>query len=252
MMRFFSDDEYEQIQRDHPEVGMHCPTCDGRGTYHWRGEDLECDCMDQRRRNLQYSHAGVGLKYQRLTWSDVDPSTNGLTSVLEYVENHQRYIKRGMGMYIHGDHGSGKSLVANLIIKDLVNAGYDCYATTFAATIDQLADSWRDPDDRRRFERRFMLSKVLLLDDLGRNLSTTKLAPSTFDTILRTRVQEDRPTIVTSNLSADAIEKRYDSGVLSLLVEQSIEVYMDSPDYRIKANKRVLDEVRTGQDRKIY
>lgn len=52
------------------------------------------------------------------------------------------------------------------------------------------------------------------------------LGPTTFDYILRTRVCEGRPTILTTNMTAADVKTGYGAAVLPLLVEKSIEVHL--------------------------
>lgn len=246
-MRIFSDSELAELNKLYPEA-VGCPTCRGRKLYTWNSETVSCDCAEQIKLHKLYNFAGIGKLYQRLTWNDIP---HGIPSDIErYRRNRDALIDRGVGLVIHGPHGTGKTLVATILLKELVREGYDCFATTFARCIEMYTDSWGDADKKRQFFSRFMLSRVVLLDDLGKEFRG-KLSPTTFDYILRTRVQECRPTIVTSNLSPLQIENEYGIAALSLLVEQSIEVNLLGHDYRVSANRRTLAEVENGETRSI-
>lgn len=245
-MEILSDQDLEELARMYPEA-VGCPTCHGVGHYSWNGEKNICDCAGQTRLHQLYNRAGIGKLYQRLSWNDLPAIPSEIKMYLQY---QTEFIDRGIGLFLFGNTGTGKTMIANLLLKDMVRDGYSCFATTFAHCIEMYTDGWHDAEQKRSFSNRFMRSRVLLLDDLGKEMRG-KLSPSTFDYILRTRVQECRPTIVTSNLSPLQIENEYGVAALSLLVEQSIEVNLGGQDYRVSANQRTLAEIESNETRRI-
>ena len=89
---------------------------------------------------------------------------------------------------------------------------------------------------------------MLLLDDLGKEFRrSNRLQQTTFDHILRTRVQNNRPTILTTNMNAAELSIGYGASVLSLLVEKSIELPLPGVDFRPLAHSRAVAEVGAGE-----
>ena len=112
---------------------------------------------------------------------------------------------------------------------------------------------WRDRDEKRRFEEKFLRTKVLLLDDMGREAkSSNNMQESTFEHILRNRVQSCRPTILTTNLNYDDLEEGYGASAMSLLSEQSMVLDMTGDNFRPKSNTRKFDEPEEGERRPIF
>ncbi len=245
-----SNAELDQIQAEYPDVYRpgHCPTCHDTGTLRFKGVDMACDCNTQRRLLLQYLNAGIGLTYQRLLWSDLAIPGETILQTMDYVDNHEKYLDHGMGLFVWGTVGTGKTMLGNLVLKELVKKGVDCYATTFSQTVESFTAGWNDAGAKARFARRFMQSKVLLLDDLGKEFRrSNQLHSTTFDYILRTRVQNNRATILTTNMNAAELRVGYGSSILSLLVEKSIEIPLTGEDYRPKAHERAMAEVAAGE-----
>lgn len=255
--RFLSDEEAERLYRLYPSLGRspskYCPTCNKKGTYFWDGKEHECDCEYQLQLHKHYLAAGVGVTYQRLDWTDFEGSDEVIKGAFKYLGNHEEYARRGMGLYLTGQPGTGKTLVANLMIKEMIKHGYTCYATTFAQTVEAFTAGWRDKSEKDYFQRKFLRSEVLLLDDFGRELRGTKLAlaESTFDAILRQRVQEGRVTFLTTNLDDVEVEDGYGAAILSLLREKSIQASLAGDDFRPKANRREMWEVDNKLTRPI-
>lgn len=172
--------------------------------------------------------------------------------MLEYLDSAEAFIDRGIGLFLSGPMGTGKTLLAMLVLKDLVKKNYNCYATTFSNTVEAFTSTWGDNEEKKRFADRFMFSDVLLLDDLGQEQRTSNRLPqTTFDRILRTRIQDGRPTLVTTNMNAIEVQVGYGAPVLSLLCEQSIEIPMTGTDFRPKARDRTIAEARSGEQRPI-
>ena len=256
--RYLSDEESSRLYRNHPQLGRsyetYCPTCDKTGTYLWRGEVHNCDCEQQLQLHKHYLAAGIGLTYQRLDWDDYLGPTKILDGVMKYLELRNQFLKRGMGLYFPGTPGTGKTMLTNLVLKELVKDGRRCFAATFAQTVEMFTAGWSDKADKEYFQRKFINSEVLLLDDLGKELRGTRiaLAETTFDAILRQRVEAGRATILPTNLTPEDLEEGYGAPILSLLREKSLEVVFDGDDFRSRAREREVDEVLAGEMRPIF
>lgn len=255
--RYLPDIEAARLYRNHPKLGrsyaVYCPTCNKTGSYRWRGTDYDCDCEYQLQLHKHYLAAGIGVTYQRLDWDDYQGPTSMIDHVVKYLDHRDRFLARGIGMYFFGTVGSGKTMLANLVLKELIKDGYRCFATTFSQTVEKFAAGWSDRDERDYFQRKFINSEVLLLDDVGKELRGTRLAlaETTFDAILRERVQSGRATMITTNMTPADLEKGYGSAILSLVREKSLELVFSGNDFRVTARERETDEVLDDETRPI-
>ena len=255
--RFLSDDEARRLYESHPTLGRsyttYCPTCDKTGTYRWRNDDHDCDCETQLALAKHYYASGIGKTYQTLSWEDLDDDRI-YAQVRGFVENPE-YVRRGRGLILTGSLGSGKTMVATLILKQLVRQGYTCYSTLFSQMIEMYTAGWRSNEERKYFNQKVVEADVLLLDDVGRELRRSNaLQESTFDSVLRSRVQNGRSTLITTNMTLEELgaEEGYGSAILSLLREksQAIEVQTTS-DYRGKVKAREEREIQFRERRPI-
>lgn len=248
-----SEEEANRLYSRFPELrNGPCPTCRDTGTYCWGGVDQICNCRLQRQLAKHYSMSGIGVKYQRLDWSDFAGDESALDQISDYILKHDQMLRRGMGLLLSGPLGTGKTFLATMVLKELIKRGYNCWATTFANTIEAFTATWGNQEEKQWFAKRFMYSQVLLLDDLGRDLRTgNNLPQSTFDSILRTRVQEGRTTLITTNMSMRELETGYGSAVLSLLKEVSLRIEFGGTDFRPRANARTMNELDDNETRPI-
>jgi DNA replication protein DnaC len=253
---FLSDEEAARLADRFPQLGVevgpwdYCPTCNTEKKYRLNGVDHECDCRAQLQLYRHYLNSGVGDLYHRLDWGDFYGDRELAVSIRENYLGHS-YIDQGMGLFLWGDMGTGKTMLATLVIKDLIKRGVKCYAITVEDLIDEFTKGWASDDDKRWYERKIKYSEVLLLDDLGKERNRGSLPQSTFNGLLRSRVQGGRPTLITTNLSIEQVTNTYGTSSMSLLYEQSLAEEFRGEDQRSEARARKVLLAHAGERRPI-
>jgi DNA replication protein DnaC len=249
---YLDDEDAERLYAEHPHLkaspAVYCPTCDKTGVYHWRGEDHPCDCEMQLQLHKHYLHSNIGETYQRLGWDDYEGPF--FDELVDYLDN-PLYVRRGIGLFMSGPKGTGKTMASNLVLKEFVKRCHTCYAVTFARAKEMFTAGWYSPEEQAYFARRILHSEILLLDDVLKEFRN-RLTGSVLDDILRQRAQSGRPTLVTSNATEGEITSEYGGGILSLLREKSYQfMYFDGQDWRNNANQREKDEIARREVRPI-
>jgi DNA replication protein DnaC len=170
----------------------------------------------------------------------------------KYLSSSELMVARGIGIILMGDFGTGKTLTATLILKHLLHGGYSVYSTTFANMIEMFTAGWYDAAEKEFYHERVRKSEILLIDDIGKEYKTKSgLGSATFDSILRSRVQDGRPTFITTNMSLEEMKEGYGSAILSLLQETSLVQEVAGRDYRERAGNSKLQEILNGLQRPI-
>lgn len=100
-----------------------------------------------------------------------------------------------------GPPGVGKTFAAWAALRELAARGL-VVGGSFAKLLDALRPD--DTYDERQVWARVRSAAGLLIDDVGAE-KLTEWAAATLDKLLDVRWQESRPTVVTSNLTADAL-----------------------------------------------
>lgn len=264
-MGMLTDAEYERLLETStvrlPNPPSRCGTCRGKGTFRsWdrQGEEIvtyDCPCEDQYLSSLEMISRGIDVDYQRLDWYDLtDISTEALESALEYVENHEAFIHQGIGLSIHGNPGTGKSLLAYLVSKRLIRHGHDLYFAQHNHMLDTYKSGWKSKEIEEWFKARYYRSKILVIDDFGTERNTQQqrgVDETLLDQVLRTRASNNLVTILTTNLPVAMLDpqqanSRYDVRVRSLLSGKNLTIEVKGEDFRPKRIKKQMDEAKQG------
>ncbi len=112
-----------------------------------------------------------------------------------------------------GGTGLGKTFLSGCIAREVSRRGYsvvyDTAISLFAAfETRRFAKDAGEGKQARDDARRYLACDLLILDDLGSEL-TTPLAQTTLYEVVNGRLQSGRHTIISTNLSMDHIAQRY-------------------------------------------
>jgi len=104
-----------------------CPTCHGAKQFLFYDDmrkpiderevvDWECACYEQIVLQRYFLNHGIGSAYAQLWWADaegVDSASQAAGAA--YAKDLVRNVDSGIGLYLHGTHGNGKSMLASLL-----------------------------------------------------------------------------------------------------------------------------------------
>lgn len=253
MTRIIDQDDADQLYRIFPDIPKShlfgCPSCGKNcgemvdGVLELNGVRWRCNCHDQLQRQKHYTSSGIGMNYQFLSWDHFVGDQNAKARAWGYVESLHQMVESGIGMIIMGEsYGVGKSMLGILILKSCVMSGYRSYFTTYADMLSSMKAGWKDAEYAKWYKRRIDSARVLMIDDIGKELMdgsgfNNEFAKQTLDATIRTRTQQGRPTIITTNFREADIESAYGKAMWSLITEQSMAVVVGGADYRPRMQK---------------
>ena len=157
-------------------------------------------------------------------------------------------FRRGMGSYLCGKPGRGKTYAASCCVRLAVEDGHRCRLTTAKALLDAVKAEWDggERDVLKKAER----YELLVLDDLGMERAT-EWAMETISGLIDSRVADGLPTIFTSNYRLGQLRELW-GGVNGARLVSRIggacdPVEMEGPDRRLERfRKGVPNEGQRG------
>lgn len=149
-----------------------------------------------------------------------------------YVNNFDKMLEDGKGLLMFGTVGNGKTFAAACIVNALIDKGYPCMLAKLSDIAKDIFDGKLSPHDLNRYA-------LLVLDDLMAERKTEYMQEIVFN-VIDSRYNANLPTIITSNLTSDAIKNPADLAyqrIFSRLLEMCVPVEVKGEDRRRKILK---------------
>jgi DNA replication protein DnaC len=222
-----------------------CPfnECDGSGWVLVRDEDgelmLRCRCLlakeQQARLERLFKAARVPRRFQQKRLEDFDSTyQKGAWKIARrYVEQFEAIRGESKnGLCFIGPPGTGKSHLAYGILNSLLGKGVPGVCGSVPEIMDLLRPQVGLGQEAQERLELLKTLDVVILDDLGAERNTEWVTERLY-VIINARYNEMLPTIITSNLELEELEKLPGwERITSRLFEMCHVVVVDGPDYR--------------------
>ncbi len=211
-----------------------CPVCRDTGVTLSGGM---CDCLRELYREEQQKDLSSLLKMGEETfdnfdldwYSDKPDPADGISprmlmdlayeSCLRYA---QSFGKKSVSLLLTGGTGLGKTFLSTCIAREVSEKGYSVVYDTAGTVFERFEsdhfgrgfNSDEEREERRRDLRRYQECDLLILDDLGTEM-TTAFTVSVLYALVNGRLAAGKKTIISTNLTPEAIRDRYSSQIYS-------------------------------------
>ena len=138
---------------------------------------------------------------------------------LNYAQKFGKFYFNNL--FLNGPPGLGKTFLSACIARTVSENGFSVVYDTAVHIFSQFeAQKFsRDLEDTREARdetRRYLSCDLLILDDLGSEM-TTPFVQSALYTLLNARLAAEKKTVISSNLSIDDVRRRYAAQIASRL-----------------------------------
>lgn len=231
-----------------------CPLCGDTG---WRGAQM-CQCLKKlcAQEQIQELSKLLDLGEQsfdsfRMDYYSETPYPGKGTSprknmeltydvCLNYAQKFESCLFRNLLM--SGPPGLGKTFLSACIARAVSEHGYSVVYDTAGNIFAQfeakkfLRDS-ADGQDARDETRRYLNCDLLIVDDLGSEL-TTQFTQSALYELINTRLVAERHTVISTNLSLEEIARRYNPQIASRIEGEYHVLHFFGDDIRMLKKRR--------------
>jgi len=200
-----------------------CPLCEGTG---WKtlsanpgshkntntssSKDrrvTRCDCQLRARTGTLLSAARIPKRYEHCELASYTTDFPGAHASLALAHiKASRFVREydprdGTGLLFTGTIGTGKTHLAVGVIKELIGKGVPCLFYDYRELLKEIQNSYNSTVQVTELDilRPVFETDVLVLDELGA-VKPTEWVGDTVSLILNARYNEDRTTIITTNL----------------------------------------------------
>ena len=140
-----------------------------------------------------------------------------MEQVFEVCSNFARHFeKKGGNLLLTGATGTGKTFLSACIAREVTERGFSVVYDTAAAIFRVMENEYfhRGEEDNTDAVERFLRCDLLIMDDLGTEL-TTAFVQSALYRIINTRLTAGKSTVISTNLSPDELYERYTAQIFS-------------------------------------
>lgn len=240
---------YEHFEEGYLDETPICPICSGTG---YVGSTM-CECLrelcrQEQKKELTFLTAGrESFDQFRLDYypDRVDPKTGySPRAIMERTfQDCKRYahsfsMKSG-NLLFSGSTGLGKTFLSACIARTVADNGYSVVYESAGHLFTTLEQARFKPDEEnQRIAAKYNACDLLIVDDLGTELLTQFVVTALYG-LINDRLLEARPTIISTNLTVDALTERYNPQLASRLRGSYRRVAFVGEDIRLIKNRGV-------------
>lgn len=227
---------------DFTDVHYTCEKCSDTG-YTNKGQTV-CSCLREALIKESIAASGIGrlineqsfdnfdVEWYRRNPDNYDRMRANLAAAKNYVKSFKN--KRG-NLLLIGTTGTGKTHISTAIARDLIHQGYDVlYDSAENVFSDFEQDRFRSgygPYEPKA--EKYLRADLLIIDDLGTEL-TNQFTLSCLYNLLNTRHNRGLATVISTNLTPDQLEMRYEDRISSRLIGRDTQILVFvGDDHRI-------------------
>jgi DNA replication protein DnaC len=147
-----------------------------------------------------------------------------------------KFNKNSPSLFFTGNPGLGKTFLSTCIAKEVSEKEYSVVYDTASSVFSKFEESKfsknQDPDELHEELSRYYKCDLMILDDLGTEMTTAFTISALYD-LVNTRLTSGKQTIISSNLSINDIRRRYSPQIASRLEGEYINLVFDGKDIRL-------------------
>ena len=214
-----------------------CKKCEDTGIYN----NKECDCVKEIKSNELLKLSGLNFKPHTFAESNFSIFDNPeilkkFYSAMKSWCNTPTTIKN---IIISGQSGVGKSFLLECMLSELIEQKkYVLYTTAFTLSQNLLKYHTTFDANKESILAPYLDCDVLIIDDLGTEPIFKNVTEEYLYLILNQRTFEQKPVIISTNLSLENIKNRYGERIFSRLINKNLckLFQIENRDLRLKKN----------------
>ena len=239
----------ELIAANFPEGFLDdAPICDKCGGSGYIGTQM-CECLaelcrQEQKKELTFLMGQEKFEQFRLDYYPdcIDPKLGvNIRVVMEKTLNTCRryaihFTEKSPNLLFSGDTGLGKTFLSACIARTVADSGYSVvYESANHLFSNMEMARFNDVPDARRDCKKYTACGLLIVDDLGTEMSGQFVTASLY-ALINDRILAGKPTIISTNLTAEDLKRRYSPQIVSRLMGNFIRVPFLGEDIRVKKN----------------
>lgn len=214
-------------------------------------KEMEKEATENKKQEIKNlkSYAITNKRYENVTFENTELIKNEsfiqcYNRCRSYCKNADKVINTGLGLYICGNVGCGKTHLIYCMVNELTNSLYSCIVTNFINICNTIKFYFNNRVALQDYLEKLYSVDFLFIDDIGAEKVTDNdgngnwVQERMFE-IIDERYNNNKPVIFTSNnLISDLIKQGIHERLASRIHEMSSVVFnINAESYRLKIKK---------------
>lgn len=205
----------------------------------------KCHCLVQESLKILYKQSNIEevLKRENFDTLSYDYYTDEEKQKMEVIIDKckaftEDFDNKYENILLYGNVGVGKTFLTNCIANELIKKGCSVIYFTSIRLFDTLSQSVFSRDDEEPFDvqKDIFTCDLLIIDDLGTESVNSFVASRLFD-VLNERDLRRKSTVISTNLTLEAINDRYTERNFSRIFGNYSVLRPDVSDIRIQKRR---------------
>ena len=223
-----------------------CTVCSGTG---YVGSTM-CDCLaelcrQEQKKELTFLSAGrESFDQFRLDYYSDKPTPAGYSPRVVMEKTYQDCRRYAFGfnmasgnLLFSGNTGLGKTFLSACIARSVADQGYSVVYESAGHLFAALEKArFEANEENRRAAAKYTECDLLIVDDLGTELPGQFVTAALYS-LINDRLLENKPTIISTNLSEEELVRRYNPQIASRLRGSYKRVAFVGDDIRLLKNR---------------
>lgn len=225
---------------DYLDVHYSCPVCHDTG---YCGSSF-CNCFKKLCGKLSADELNKSAHLKLSSFDSFSLSYYSgddyftMQRILEFTKQYaETFTPQTDSIFMFGDTGLGKTHLSLAIANKVLEKGYSVIYDSAINILRNIEKEHFSRDHSSEMIDLVMNTDLLILDDLGTEYETAFYSATIYN-IINTRLNSGRPTIISTNLGFEGIERKYEKRVVSRIVSVYKCLEFSGEDVRLQMQKR--------------
>ena len=237
MLRLTPDEKESERRYWENKLVKNCPLCHGTG---WKESPkglIECGCHKRMNVYTEMVNNGFGKAYLNYDFT-TGTNTAFNQACLAYFKKFPSYYDEGIGLFLFGNHGRGKTVMETVIAKEVMLRMNPNNQNNFNMKFflyDDLVRLSYSSSNERELENIIKHTSLLVLDNIGSETglnTANKSSVNLLENILRNRSMMLKPTFMSTNFDMEDLPSMYSQVIFDLIRNKFKIIFADGKDIR--------------------
>ena len=167
--------------------------------------------------------------------------------IQDYCKKFDKALKHGIGIYMYGKVGAGKTYYSLCVFNELEKRGYRVLRTSIKQIMKQIWEGFKDSKIEIEMYKAFKESDLIIIDDMGKEYINEGWGKSNLFEVFNFFEESQKCLIISTNLDTEQMQEYTDTlgsaAVYDRLKKNCQGIKFNWESRRADVNKEIFEEI---------